>query len=151
MVIIVSVAFTGFSQTKNSDINAAFENYTKNFQEVVHVHLNKSSFVVGEDIGFTAYVFNKNDKSLSKETENLYCVITDENDKIIKSQLLKVTNGIASGTFKLDDDLASSNYTFKAYTNWMRNFKHNNTFVENFKIINPKKPKKYQRFLEVIL
>ena len=119
------------------DIDASYKRYTEPLREVVYVHLNKSVYIKGEDIGFNAYVLDKNTKKLSQKTTNLYCVLSDKNNKVIKKQLVRVKNGIANGLLKLDSLFTSGDYTFKAYTNWMRNFKEHNFFLESIRVIDP--------------
>lgn len=123
------------AQNKSVDIIDQYQNYASSPREVVYVHLNKSTYIKGESIGFTAYVFNKEDKKPSKTTTNLYIILEDKNKK--KQQLLKVENGIASNVIDLDSSFTSGHYTFKAYTNWMRNFNEQNYFIESIRVINP--------------
>ncbi|APY08604.1 hypothetical protein BWZ20_09955 [Winogradskyella sp. J14-2] len=122
------------SQNEIDIISDAYEDYTHLPREVVYLHLNKSTLFVGETLGFTAYVLNKNDKKLSTTTKNLYVTIEDKNEKIIKQKMLMVDNGVASNIFEIDSLFSNNTYTIKAYTNWMRNFNENNFFVESFKV-----------------
>jgi hypothetical protein len=120
---------------KTNDIVVAFENYIEAPRELIYTHLNKSTYVQGEMMGFTAYAFDKLTKTPSLETKNLYCTISDSEGTVIKQKLLKVQNGIASNVFDIDSSLSSGVFTFKAYTNWMRNFEENNHFQQTFKVI----------------
>lgn len=134
-----------FSLTAQNDkaknIVEHYQNYAEDAREVVYLHLNKSTYIKGEAIGFTAYVIDKKDKKSSKVTTNLYVSIEDENKNVLKQKLVKVEDGITSNSFKIDEDFGSGYYTIKAYTNWMRNFNEQNYFVESLKIVDPKKEK----------
>lgn len=110
------------------------------YKETVYSHINKSTFIKGEEIGFTAYVFNKKTKTPSQITKNLYFVITDSNNNIVKENLFKVENGIASGNIRIDSVFTTGIYKIKTFTNWMLNFKEQNYFVETIKIIDSNKP-----------
>jgi hypothetical protein len=142
---LILVLFTIFlnksiaSQTiySNKSIDSVFTNYTKPFQEVVYAHLNKSKYIKGESIEFCIYTFDKQEKMLSNISKNLYCVISDENNNPIKKQLLKLENGVISGSIKLDSAFKGGTYTFKAYTNWLLNFAEHNYFADTFEIIDP--------------
>jgi hypothetical protein len=138
-LFILLIQFSTSSQDlfKDKKIDTAFIKYSERPRETAYVHLNKSTYIKNEDLGFTAYVFHKNDKRLSLLTKNLYVVIRDKNNKIVKEKLLKVENGIAHNVFKIDSLFGSGNYKFFAYTNWMKNFKEQNFFVQSFKVINP--------------
>tara|TARA_R110002051_G_scaffold56285_2_gene104602 strand:+ start:40789 stop:43164 length:2376 start_codon:yes stop_codon:yes gene_type:complete len=122
---------------EDSDIIDAYEDYTEAAREIVYAHLNKSTYIKGEDIGFTAYVLDKKDKKPSLLTTNLYVSITDENNNIIKEKLLRVDKGVAINAISLDSTFTSGYYTFKAYTNWMRNFDEQNYYTESIRIIDP--------------
>ncbi len=89
------------------DIVESYEDYASDAREVVYVHLNKSTYIKGESIGFTAYVLDKKDKKSSKVTTNLYISIEDENKNVIKKKLLKVENGVASNIIELDSSFTS--------------------------------------------
>lgn len=114
-----------------------YENYSKLPREVAYLHLNKSKYVKGEAIGISGYVLDKDTKRPSALTTNLYCVISDSNNKIIKSKLIKVNSGYLQSLFSIDGLFTSGNYTIKAYTNWMKNFEEQNLFAETITIIDP--------------
>ena len=117
------------------DIITPFKDYSSLYREVAYCHLNKSTYIKGEMIGFSGYVFDKDLKTPSKLTKNLYCVITDDSNNIIKSKLVKVNNGFTNNIFNTDSLFTSGNYKFKAYTNWMKNFDERNAYVEYFRVI----------------
>ncbi len=132
------ISASAFSQEVTlEELSAAFTEYSDPFREVAYSHLNKSTYIKGEMLGFSSYIFEKDTKIPSKSTNNLYCVIVDENDKVIKSKLVRVRNGFANNAFEVDSTFSSGNYRFKAYTNWMRNFNEPNGFVESFRVIDP--------------
>jgi hypothetical protein len=119
------------------DLVDAFIDHTDNAREVIYLHLNKSTYIKGESVGFTAYVLDKKDKMPSLLTTNLYVSIEDMDQIPIVQQLLKVENGVASNVFDIDDNFSTGSYLVKAYTNWSRNFKEPNYFSATIKIIDP--------------
>jgi uncharacterized membrane protein len=60
------------SQNKQ-EVKKFLENDLANYQETVYTHLNKSTYIKGEEIGFTSYLFNKKTKKPTLFTSNLYC------------------------------------------------------------------------------
>jgi hypothetical protein len=114
-----------------------FTLYSELPREVAYVHLNKSIFIKGENLGFKAYVLDKGTKKPSQETRNLYCVLADSNDRLIKSQMVRITGGVGQGVFELDSLFHTGKYTFKAYTNWMRNFSEANYFQQSIDVLDP--------------
>lgn len=139
-ILLLSVIFLSqfsFAQQDYSqkNIDSTFVNYAQPYQEVMYAHLNKTKFIMGESIGYTVYAFNKKTKLLSSVTSNIYAVITDENNKVVKEQMIKAENGIANGEFSIDKKFKEGAYNIKVFTNWMMNFSGQNIFEEKFEII----------------
>lgn len=89
--------------------------------EKVYLHLDKSSYAIGDDIWFKAYVTIGNKHQLSAYSEILNVDLIDGNDSVKRSIKLPLTSGLAYGDFALADSLEEGNYRIRAYTNWMRN------------------------------
>ncbi|MCC1485454.1 hypothetical protein [Winogradskyella immobilis] len=134
--VIVSLFFniSLFAQEESTIVDH-LEEYAAAPREVVYAHLNKSIYIEGEMLGFTAYVFDKFTKERSEMTTNLYCTISDKDGKIIKKQMVFVKDGIVSNVFNIDEAFTDGTYTFKAYTNWMFNFKEQNHFQQTFSVL----------------
>jgi hypothetical protein len=126
------------AQEKNVEsISENYKDYTGNYREVVYLHLNKSFYIEGEDLAYTAYVFDKAKKILSSDTKNLYVSIEDESKNVLIEKLIKAENGVSSNVVAIDSSFTRGNYTIKAYTNWMLNFDEENHFIESFKVVDP--------------
>lgn len=132
---------------EDSEILNAYKDYTDAPREVVYLHLNKSTYIIGETIGFTAYVLDKKDKKPSLITTNLYVTIEDKAQNTIKQKLIMVNNGVASNTFEVDSLFSHDNYSIKAYTKWMKNFDEQNYFIESIKIKDQKNKETKQKQL----
>ena len=137
LLLILLFSGSTVNAQDNSYISNAYKDYSSAAREVVYLHLNKSIYIKGEDIGFTAYVMDKKEKKPSLITTNLYVSIEDEEKNIVKQILIKVIDGVASNTLKVDSLFTSGYYNIKAYTNWSRNFNEKNYFEETIKVINP--------------
>ncbi|MGB5820173.1 MAG: hypothetical protein WBG90_11875 [Saonia sp.] len=139
LFVITLISFCSFGQVGDmqEELLETYEAYTELPREIVYVHTNKTTYIKGEQMGFTAYTFDKESKKLSDETTNLYVTISDKNNIPIKQQLIKVDNGIAPGDFIIDSLFTSGKYTLKAYTNWMKNFQEQNFFVQAIEVIDP--------------
>ena len=156
LLFLILLFKLSFSQ--QDKILTDFKKYVENPREVVYVHLNKSTYIKGEMIGFKMYVFDKSSKELSKLTSNLYCLIQDDKGNVLKKKLIKIENGIASNIFEIDSLFTTGIYRFKAYTNWLKNFNEQNHFEQDFKVIDAdnnesipnKKNIKYEVDLQVL-
>ncbi|WP_138432364.1 Plug domain-containing protein [Winogradskyella algicola] len=139
LLLIYFIMSLGYLSAQEYELVDTYEEYIDAPREVVYLHLNKSTYIKGESIGFTAYVLDKRDKRPSLLTTNLYVSIEDTNHKIVKQKLIKVNNGIASNVFNVDSLFNSGYYNIKAYTNWMRNFNEPNYYNESIRVIDPEK------------
>ena len=140
-ILLLVISFFSLKAQDTNPITNSYNNNTSSPREVAYLHLNKSTYIKGEDIGFTAYVFDKKTKKNSQIATNLYVTIEDNNNKVIKKKLLKLENGIVSNVFELDSSFTSGYYVIKAYTNWMRNFNQQDYFAESIRVIDSKKEK----------
>ena len=132
LALSILICSTAFSQ---HNIDSLYARYFEVRREIAYLHLNKTNFIPGEEIWFKAYVLNKKNKKLSTFTKNLHCYIYDNNKKIIKKKLLYVENGVANGNFKIDSSFTNTNYYIAASTNWMQNFKEDESFYQKLTII----------------
>lgn len=134
LVLLFTSLFSVRAYAQETNIIEKFEEYHAAPRELAYVHLNKSVYVEGEMLGFKAYVVDKSTKELSPNTSNLYCTISDKDGNVLKKKLVHVNNGVAHNIFNIDSTLSTGTYTFKAYTNWMRNFKEANHYQQTFKV-----------------
>lgn len=123
------------AQTPQEELLNKFTGYFSIQKEVAYLHLNKSLFLQGEELGIAAYVVNKKNLKPSGETSNLYVQIRNDNGKIISEEVLLIENGIGSGVVNIDTEFLPGDYTVTAFTNWMRNFDERNYFSEKIKIL----------------
>lgn len=126
-----------FSQTTNSQqkINNLLEDYFHYDRENIHVQFNKMLYVNTEYIGFKGYVFNKNTNLPHLNTTNVQLVIYNEKQEIIEKKLLFTTNGTFNGNLRLTEKFTSGKYYFHFYTNWMNNFKEDDSFIQTIEVI----------------
>ena len=109
--------------SKERHLVSSFNNFLKVPESTVHLHLNKTILFQGEDLGFAAYVLDHKRQKPSLSVKNLYCQLLNSNSEVVKEQLLLVDKGNADGIFKIDSLITPGNYTIRAFTNWMKNFK----------------------------
>ena len=140
LLIVFLSFFHGFGQNQKElgNLITSYKEYTEIPRETAYAHLNKTQLLNGEILGFAAYIFDKSDKKLSPTATNIYCTISDERNNIIKSQMVLGDHGVGRGSFEIDSLFTPGNYTFRVYTNWMRNFEEQNYFVQAIKIMDSK-------------
>jgi hypothetical protein len=112
----------GNDLTMENKLIKPYERYFQQGHEWVYTHLNKSAYILGDDIWFTCYVLNTSSRQLNVATSKLYAELWSPEKKLISRKILFVKDGSSSLYIHLPDSLAPGSYCFRAYTNWMRNF-----------------------------
>jgi hypothetical protein len=127
-----------FSQTisKQEQIKNYIQNYFLYDRENIHVQFNKNSFVNNEDLAFKGYVYSKNNNVANENTTNVQLVVYDSQQNVIEKQLLYTNKGIFTGGIHLNDNFKSGFYYFHFFTNWMNNFREDDSFTQTIEIIN---------------
>ncbi|WP_155807149.1 hypothetical protein [Gillisia marina] len=110
-------------------------NYFESLRESVYLHLNKTSFIPGEQVWFKAYVYDRKNNIPFLETANLNIVMYDSLGKHVEKQLVYINNGYGSGSIEIDSSFRAGKYYLKAYTNWMKNFKEDDSFTQEIHVL----------------
>ena len=134
-------SIVNFAQ-KNQDIDNNYADYFNLSREIPYLHLNKTNFIEGEEIWFKAYVLDQKTQKLHQQTTNLYCTIYNEKGEYKQTKLLYVKNGVVAGNIKIDSTFTDNTYYIKASTNWMRNFKEDQSFIQKIHIVTNNKADK---------
>ncbi len=114
-----------------------FNEKNQGLEENIHLHLNKSVYVKGEDIGYTAYVIDQRTKQPSLATTNLYVQLLNDKLEVVHEKLLLVENGVTTNVFETNGSTPAGGYSIKAFTNWMRNFDQPLFAQEPLRILDP--------------
>lgn len=139
---ILFLTLTSIAAQENSQkIDSSYIKYFQDTREIPYLHLNKTSFIRGEEIWFKAYVTEQNTQKLHPTTSNLYISIFDESGKLKDQQLIHIKKGMGHGSISLDSTFTKQNYYLKASTKWMKNFNEDHSFSQKIKIISSKNKK----------
>ena len=136
-LIILLFPLIFFGQT--SETNFISDNLSTYFEldrENIHLHLNKTVYLSNETIWFKGYVLDKKTKKLNPNTTNVFVTLYNENKEEIDSKLFFCSNGTISGYFPLNKSYKSGNYYLHVFTNYMNNFKENESSLFKISIIN---------------
>lgn len=135
--------FSGFSfayaqqDPDKTKIIAAYDSLNKFIpRERIAVHLDKTNYAPLDTVWFKAYLFDGTLKTAAKHSGLIYFEMIDAKGNIAKSISLPTGAGLTWGGFALNSKTYSpGTYTFRAYTNWMRNFGDRYFFKKQIKII----------------
>ena len=121
------------------------EHFNHNFpQEKVYLHFDNTGYFRGETIWFKAYVVRADSYKYTDMSSVLYVELLNPTGDIIETRKLKVKNGQADGSFKLDNLFTSGFYEVRAYTRYMTNWDDAGIFSRVFPVFNaPKKEGDY--------
>ena len=140
---LIALFFTLFSfgqnptQTLEQTLDS-YDAYFKSSRESLYLHLNKSSYLRGENLWFQGYAFDRRIQKLSQEVRNVELRVYNDKGVMLKKQLLLAFDGIFFGQVELDSTFTDGNYYLKAETNWMKNFKEDYTHIQTFEIFSAK-------------
>lgn len=130
---------SSYSQEADSQkqlISKTIEDYFFLERENIHLQLDKSVFISDEDIWFKGYVYHRKEKVPFFTTTNVYATLYDENGTKLQDKLLFSSLGSFSGKFELGDTFKSGKYYIQVFTNWMNNFKEDESSIFEFSVIN---------------
>ncbi len=102
--------------------------------EKIYVHFNKSTFCAEENIWFKVYLVNSENYIPGTNSELVYVDLFDSKGNIVNIKKIGISEGSGEGYIFLPFDLIEGEYTFRAYTNYMRNFNNSCFFKKRLYI-----------------
>jgi hypothetical protein len=133
-------AATGvLAQRQNLDtLVKKFQDYRVNgLQEKIYAHLDRSFYLTGETLWFKVYTVDGTFHRPINVSKVAYVEILDKANLPVLQAKIALDDGHGNGSLFLPASLNSGNYTFRLYTNWMKNFSPEFYFHQNFTIVNP--------------
>ena len=91
-------------------------------QEKVYVHMDNTSYYLGDTIWFAAYTRRTNDDQPSRISKVLYAELWNHDGYLVERKLVEMKDGRGSGYFALPDTLYSGYFELRAYTRWQLNW-----------------------------
>ena len=118
------------SNVGNSITTKLQKYFSGRIAEQAYLHFDKPYYAAGDTIYFKAYLTVGESHEPSSISRVLHVDLINEFDRVYKSILLQVTNGVTWGDFALPDTLSKGTYRVRAYTNWMLNSAADDYFVK---------------------
>ncbi|MDE6636728.1 MAG: hypothetical protein K2K32_00675, partial [Muribaculaceae bacterium] len=92
-------------------------------KEKVYLHLDNTSYYKDDTLWFSAYVVNSDGNTSDAVSKTLYVDLLNPGGDIIDTKVLKIENGRAHGSFKINcTPFYSGFFEIRAYTKYMMNF-----------------------------
>ncbi|HMG90879.1 MAG TPA: hypothetical protein VK589_12515 [Chryseolinea sp.] len=138
LIVLCVVHFNASAQQAALDtLTKKFNNYRSTYAtEKIYAHIDQQLYLTGETLWFKIYLV---DGSLHKPAEVSkvgYVEILDNNNHPVLQTKVSLKDGRGNGSLFLPAVIEGGNYTFRAYTSWMKNFGPEYFFHSNVSIIN---------------
>ena len=91
-------------------------------QEKVYVHMDNTSYFLGDTIWFAAYLRKTNTDTPSRMSRVLYAELWNHDGYLVERKLIEMKDGRGHGFFALPDTLYSGYFELRAYTRWQLNW-----------------------------
>ena len=115
-------------------------------KEKVYLHLDNTSYYKDDTLWFSAYVVNSDGNTSDAVSKTLYVDLLNSGGDIIDTKVLKIENGRAHGSFKINcTPFYSGFFEIRAYTKYMMNFGPETAFSRVIPVFDaPKKEGDYE-------
>ena len=128
----------GQAQSFPDSILQRFQDYReRTLHEKIFVHLDQRFYLVGESLWFSVYCVDASFHRLLDVSKVVYVEILDKNNVPVLQSKVSLKGGRGNGTFYLPATVNSGNFTFRAYTQWMKNTDPAFYFHQPITIVNP--------------
>ncbi len=108
--------------------------------EKVVLFTDRSIYIVGERVCFSAVLFNMDSLSGFSASQILYCELVAPDGVKAAGGKFKVYSSCASGSLAIPTDLLTGTYYIRAYTKLMRNYGPVTFGHSQIRIVNPIRP-----------
>ena len=127
-----------YSQVKNDileNLTWKFQSYCESFpREEIFVQSDRDIYIVGEEIRFSIFLFDRKNEKLTGTSRIAYFEILNPVNRPVAQIKVGLTDGSGSGLVVLPDTLSPGIYTIRSYTNWMKNFMPSNCFTRKIRV-----------------
>lgn len=107
------------------------------YQERLYLHTDRTTYVTGETIWFSAYLLDATTNRLSNLSRQFYVELISVDNKPVLQQTVALRGGRGASSMQITDPLPTGRYQLRAYTNWMKNFAIRNFFTQEIIVLNP--------------
>ncbi len=104
-------------------------------REKVYIHHDKPFYLSGDHLWFSAYLVNMATNIPTNKSDVLHVDLVSPEGSVLVSRSYYIENGVGHGHLEIPPDLESGVFILEAYTDWMKNFDHQQFFREELEII----------------
>ncbi|MDE6018646.1 MAG: hypothetical protein K2G85_07520 [Muribaculaceae bacterium] len=137
------------NDTDEKNLQSLFEKIIENSlpKEKVYLHLDNTSYYKDDTLWFSAYLVNSDGNTSDAVSKTLYVDLLNPGGDIVDTKVLKIENGRAHGSFKINcTPFYSGFFEIRAYTKYMMNFGPETAFSRVIPVFDaPKKEGDYEK------
>lgn len=123
-------------ETLPEKIQSYFDTYQAEFPvEKVYLQVDKSTYTLGDDLWFSAFLTAGSFQVPSPLSRTLYVDLFDGDGLLLNQRILKMEEGRGQGYFLLPPFGKPGTYRIKAYTSWMKNFGEEYFFEREIEVV----------------
>lgn len=137
-IILISGAFILQPPDEGlAKILSKFQQYLTSLpQEKLYLHVDKDTYVAGEDIWFSAYLLDAMNHRKDSISRTIYVELFNQAKTLLQRRVIYSSDGLSHGDFHLFDTLTQGSYSIRAYTNYMKNVGEDFFFEKEISVIN---------------
>jgi hypothetical protein len=140
LVFLLSASLIYAQDPSSESLQQQFHDYQGAApQEKLFVHTDKTFFLAGETLWFKVYAVDASFHKPIGTSRIAYIEILNKDLKPVVQSKVSMTHGNGYGSLTLPAFLLTGNYTFRAYTSWMKNFPADFYFEQTLHIVNTTK------------
>lgn len=137
-IILSETVITGYAQSLADSLQKRFHDYrTRYATEKIYVHTDQELYLTGETLWFKLYIVDASLHKPADLSKVAYLEILDKANQPVLQSKVAVQNGFGSGSLFIPASITAGNYTFRAYTSWMKNFDPGFFFQKAITVVNP--------------
>ena len=136
LISLLLISASGFSQLTDQITNQA-NTYFQGFpEERLYVHLSGQEILAGERLWFRIYPYAPSTGMPTGLSKVAYAeLLNSEGEAVTRARVSMGENG-GQGYIELPANLDAGYYSFRSYTQWMRNFEVRSFYNTQIKVIN---------------
>lgn len=120
-----------------SAIEQRFKEYREaTLQEKIFVHTDKDFYLAGETVWFKIYYVDASFHQPLDISKLVYLEVLNKHKTPVLQTKVALQKGGGNGSLTLPSDIGTGYYSFRAYTNWMKNFDADFYFEKTLAIVN---------------
>jgi len=128
-ILLLTCQYTSAQQSDAKNIISHYDSISNAIpREKLYVHFDKSVYLTKDTIWFKGYLVEAGLHTYSTASGLIYFDMVNTKGEVVQSFSMPTILGLTWGGLAIKEELyPSGSYTFRAYTNWMKNF--NDIFI----------------------